>query len=105
MDKIKKDENEINRDRFHIWSSLISTLIGMLGSLISSFSLFGIKELNLQQIIILSSLFLGIVVVALTIKTIQKNAEKTRIATKKIVHAYLTQIDNTAINPAVKNEF
>jgi hypothetical protein len=98
----KTDKEENKRDFSNFIAAIVSTLLGMLGSIMSSFSLFGLQWLSTRQIIILGSLLLGIAVVAYIIMSIQKAGYKTRIAVKKIVSVYISHLENTIINPVVK---
>lgn len=101
-DEEKADEEKRKISFLKFVAPIISTLIGMLGSIISSWSLFGLKALSTQQIIILGSLLLGIPVGAFIIMSIQKAGYKTRNAAKKIISVYISHLENTVINPAVK---
>ena len=80
------------------WMSLISALIGILGSIISSLSYVGINKLTSQQIIIFTSIFLGIVIITATFQRIQKMGAKTRLLCKKIEEAYISQLELSLLN-------
>jgi uncharacterized membrane protein len=84
------------------WSSLLSVLIGILGSILSTSSLVGLRKLTSQQILIFASIFAAIVAIAAFFQRIQKMGEKTRKLSREIEEAYISQLDMSLINPEQK---
>jgi uncharacterized membrane protein len=84
------------------WAPIISTLIGMLGSILRSLSLVGLKNLSSQQITIFASIFVAIVLIAISIQRLQKMGEKTRKLCRRIEEAYISQLNLSFIKPEQK---
>lgn len=102
---MKKEDIEVRnktKAKHEWWLSITSTLIGMLGSIISSLSLVGLKELTSLQITLIASIFIGIVIAAYAIRSFQKAGEATRSFSRKVTEVYLTHIDHSIIKPVTK---